>query len=104
MYFLLIVEDSQLRSALKLCYILLAQWQEGVGDTDAGFDFNKIDIRRVQELSHKPSLSSAESLEMRELAEWVTSRTPAREKWWPKVIAELDSLVDDLKDRGLWNP
>lgn len=56
MYFLLTVEDSQLRSALKICYTSLAQWQEGVGDTDVGFASSKIDIRRVQDLSHKLSL------------------------------------------------
>lgn len=104
MYFLLTVEDSQLRSALKICYISLAQWQEGAGDTDVGFASSKIDIRRVQDLSHKLSLSSADILELRELAEWVTSRAPAWEKWWPKVIAELESLVGDLKKRGLWDP
>jgi len=32
-----------MRNALKICYISLANWQDGVGDTDVGIDFTQID-------------------------------------------------------------
>lgn len=86
-YALRIVEDPQMRSALKICYISLAQWQEGVGDTDVGVDITKIDP----------------NVDMHELAERITSQASAWEKWRLKATTERESLVGELQKLGLWD-
>ena len=86
-YALRLVEDPQMRSALKICYISLANWQEGVGDTDVGLDFRKIDP----------------NADIHELAKWVTSHASAWQNWLRKASAERESLVADLQKLGLWD-
>ncbi|HWP23358.1 MAG TPA: hypothetical protein VNM15_04115 [Candidatus Binatia bacterium] len=82
-YALGIVEDPQMRSALKICYISLANWQEGVGDIDTGLNVTKIDP----------------SGDIHELAKWIV----ASEKWLLKARAERESLVGELHKLGLWD-
>lgn len=86
-YALRIVEDPQMRSALKICYISLANWQEGVGDIDAGIDFTKIDPHT----------------DIHELAKLMTSQAPTWENWSLRVSAERESLVRELEKLGLWD-
>lgn len=88
LHMLRVVEDAQLRSALKMCYISLAQWQEGVGDTDVGLDFSKIDT----------------NANAYELAKWVASHNDsAWKKAWSQMSAELETLRGDLQKLGLWD-
>lgn len=86
-YALRIAEDPHMRNALKICYISLANWQEGVGDTDVGFDLTKIDPNA------KPH----------ELAKWVTSQASASENWSLKARAERETFVGELQKLGLWD-
>lgn len=85
-YVLRVIEDPQMRNALKICYISLANWQEGVGDTDVGVDFTKIDP----------------TADIHELAKRITSQASAWENWSLKARAERESLVGELEKLGLW--
>ena len=82
-----VIEDPQMRNALKICYISLANWQEGVGDTDIGVDFTKIDS----------------NTEIHKLAKQITSQASAWEKWSLKARVERESLVGELQKLGLWS-
>lgn len=55
-------DDSELVSAMKTTYILLADWQEGVGNEDIGLDSSKIDMSKdiqnvagdIKKMMHDP--------------------------------------------------
>jgi hypothetical protein len=83
-YALRIVEDPKMRNALMICYISLANWQEGVGDTDVGIDLTKVDP----------------NADTHDLAKWITSQASASEIWSLKARAERQSLVDELQKLG----
>jgi hypothetical protein len=68
-------KELQMREQLKSAYILLANYQEGVGDTTVGLDLTKADL----------------NLDLAEM-----------KKWWPLVVAELQALKFELEKQGLW--
>lgn len=72
---------------LKICYISLANWQEGVGDVDIGVDFTKIEP----------------TVDVHALAKQITAYDPPWERWSLKAKAERQSLVEELQKLGLWN-
>ena len=78
--------DQQTKEMLKVGYIQLADWQEGVGETDQGLDLSKMD------LNDDPV----------KLAQEVVAQGSGREKWQPAVQAEQEKLEQELVDLGLW--
>lgn len=86
-YALRVIEDPQMRNALKICYVSLANWQEGVGDTDVGADFTKIDPRA----------------DIHEFANRIASQASVWKNWSIKASAERESLVGELQKLGLWD-
>jgi hypothetical protein len=79
-------KEPQTREQLKIGYISLADWQEGVGDAAVGIDLTNID----------PNPDPVE------LAKRITSQGAAAEKWMPKVKAEQEVLKAELQRLGLW--
>ncbi|SPJ17443.1 hypothetical protein SBBP2_3090007 [Burkholderiales bacterium] len=84
-----VTEDSQFREQLKSSYLLLAGWQEGVGDAMVGIYANV-----------NPGGDPAEIMRVMtsQGAEW-----KAWEKWRPRVMEEERALTADLKKLGLWS-
>jgi hypothetical protein len=82
-----LTSDSQMREMIKVAYIHLADWQEGVGDTDLGLDLSKID------LDDDPT----------KLAGSISKQRAGYEKWAPIVNAEQKALQQELEDTGLWS-
>ena len=79
-------KEPQMREQLKIGYISLADWQEGVGDAAVGVDLTNID-------------PNADPIE---LAKLITSQGTAVEKWIPKVKAEQEALKAELLKFKLW--
>jgi hypothetical protein len=78
--------DQRMREMLKVGYIQLADWQEGVGETDQGLDLPNVD------LNDDPV----------KLAQQVLAQGSGYEKWQPVVEAEQEKLKQELVDLGLW--
>ena len=79
-------DDQQTKEMLKIGYIQLAEWQEGVGEIDIGLDLSNMD------LNDDPV----------KLAEQVSAQGSDHEKWQPIVKAEQERLKQELVDLGLW--
>jgi len=79
-------DDQQTKEMLKVGYIQLAEWQEGVGEIDVGLDLSNMD------LNDDPV----------KLAEQVSAQGSGHEKWQPIVKAEQERLKQELVDLGLW--
>ena len=79
-------KEPQMREQLKVGYISLSDWQEGVGDATVGIDLINMDL-------------NADPVE---LAKRITSQGAAAEKWMPKVEAEQEALKAELQKLGLW--
>lgn len=75
-----------MREQLKIGYISLADWQEGVDDETVGVDLTRMD----------PNADPVE------LAKRITSQGAAAERWTPKVKAEQKALKAELQKLGLW--
>ncbi|MCK9419129.1 MAG: hypothetical protein M0R70_07105 [Nitrospirae bacterium] len=83
---LCMTKEPQMREQLKIAYITLADWQQGVGDAAVGLDLTKMDL----------------NAEPDELAKQIMSQGADVEKWLQKVKAEQESLRGELQKRGLW--
>jgi len=79
-------KEPQMREQLKVGYISLSDWQEGVGDATVGIDLTNLD----------PNADPVD------LAKRITSQGAAAEKWLPKVKAEQEALKAELQKLGLW--
>jgi len=79
-------KEPQMREQLKISYISLADWQEGVGDATVGIDLTKRD-------------PNADPFE---IVKRITSQGAVAEKWMPKVKAEQEALKAQLQKLGLW--
>ncbi len=77
--------DSQMKEMIKVGYIQLADWQEGVGDTDLGLDLLKMNG------DDDPT----------KLAESILKQSAGYEKWAPIVHPERKALQQELEDMGL---
>jgi len=77
-------DEADLRERLKSSYLLLADWQEGVGDTI-------VPMRLPEEAVDVSAAGAAKS------AAW-----EAWEKWRPRVLQEERALKAELQERGLW--
>jgi hypothetical protein len=81
-----ITKEPQVREQLKIGYISLADWQEGVGSETVGMDLTKMDL-------------SADPLE---IAKRIASQGDAVKKWTHLVQAEQNALKSELQKLGLW--
>lgn len=78
--------DQQLKEMLKVGYIQLADWQEGVDENDQGLDLSNMDL----------------SIDPVKLAQQILTQGSGHEKWQPVVQAEQEKLKQELIDLGLW--
>ena len=78
--------DSKLREHLKSGFMLLADWQPGVGPVRLGFDVTKIDLTQDAMVIAKRHKADAD----------------AAEKGLTAAKAEQEILVKELQTLGLW--
>jgi hypothetical protein len=76
--------DLQIKEQLIFAYLLLADWQEGVGNTNAGLDLSNM------ELTTGPA----------ELAERVSAQDDADKMWTNKAEKERRQLRTELQELG----
>lgn len=81
-----LTKDPRMQEQLKVGYISLADWQEGVGGGTMGIDLTSMDL-------------NADPLEM---AKRIALKGTAMEKWTPLVQAEQEALKAELQKLGLW--
>jgi len=81
-------DDAQFREQLKSSYLLLADWQQGVGDAMVGIAPTADTQGRCAEEGAATSTQSAA------WEEW--------ERWRPKVLQEERALKAELQQLGLW--
>lgn len=80
------MDDPQMKEHLKVAYIQLSDWQEGVGETNQGLDVSAIDMNQ-----------DAESL-----AKAVLEQSSGSEKWTAIAQKEQETLKQELQQLGLW--
>lgn len=78
--------DSQMKEHLKVAYIQLSDWQEGVGETNQGLDVSALDMNQ-----------DAESL-----AKAVLEQSTGSDIWTAKAQKEQETLKQELQELGLW--
>lgn len=78
--------DSQMKEHLKVAYIVLSNWQEGVGEVNRGLDVSALDMNQ-----------DAESL-----AKAVLEQSSGAEYWTAKAQKEQETLERELQELGLW--
>ena len=78
--------DPKLREHLKSGFIMLADWQSGVGPVRLGVDFTKFDLTQDAMVLAKRHKADAD----------------AAEKWLAVAKAEQELLVKELQALGLW--
>ncbi len=76
------VTDRQIKEYLKMAYISLADWQDGVGEKTLGLSTSKLDLNQSIET----------------LAEEIGQQTEGFEKWKPIIQADLKRLQNELRD------
>lgn len=79
-------EDEQAREHLKTGYILLANFQPGVGEKNVGIH-----------VTNKDMAGSSESERTK-----VVTQSDVYKKWQPVVDKEFEELVNDLRKLGYW--
>ena len=79
-------DDPQMKEYLKVGYIQLSDWQEGVGETNQGIDVTGLDVNQDTE-----SLANA-----------VLDKSPGSEKWMAMAQKEQENLKRELQALGLW--
>ncbi|MBT4764836.1 hypothetical protein HOO14_07560 [bacterium] len=73
-------EDSQMKEFLKVGYIQLSDWQEGVGEAGQGVDL-------TQDIENLAKAVLEESFDL---------------DWMPIMHKEQEALIQELKELGLW--
>ena len=79
-------DDPQIKEHLKVGYIQLSDWQEGVDATNQGIDLSGLNLNQDTE-----SLANA-----------VLDQAPGSEKWMAIVQKEQEDLKKELQALGLW--
>lgn len=79
-------DDPQIKEHLKVGYIQLSDWQEGVGETNQGLDVSALDMSRDTE----------------SLAKAVLEQSSGSEKWTAIAQKEQEVLKQELQELGLW--
>jgi len=77
--------DTKMKESLKFAYIQLADWQEGVGANDQGFDISKVD----------------QTASIEDQAKQISSMNIGHE-WSLLSLAEGEHLKKELEEKGLW--
>ena len=75
-----------MREHLKVGYVLLANWQPGVGARDLGLNVSHLDMTE----------------DTRKLAEQVLAQSQDHKKSAPIVTAEMRELESELRRMNLW--
>jgi hypothetical protein len=83
---LLSTDDPQTKEHLKVGYVMLSDWQEGVGETNQGIDTTSLDM----------------SLDAVSLAQSVLEQSNGSNKWLAMARNEQDVLKRELEELGLW--
>ncbi|MBT4795879.1 MAG: hypothetical protein HON83_05575 [Candidatus Marinimicrobia bacterium] len=78
--------DPKIKEYLKTGYIGLADWQDGVGDSEQGLDVSTLDM----------------SQDTQTLAKTVIEQSERSEKWNVLVQQEQEVLKQELQALGLW--
>jgi hypothetical protein len=81
-----LTKDAPVREQLKGGYVLLANWQPGVGSTDLGLDISRID----------------QTDDTQKQAQQVVAQSSDFGKWTPIVNAEGHALESELRRMNLW--
>ena len=81
-----ITDDPKMKEHLKIGYILLSAWQEGVGENDQGLNTLALDM----------------SQDTKSLAQAVLEQSSGSEKWIAKAQEEKETLAKELQEMGLW--
>lgn len=84
---LMVAADHQTREHLKVAYLSLAHWQNGVGPTVQGIT--------LQTLTTQMSFD--------DLIHELGPRGEEFKRWKPILKAETDALIDDLRQLGYWD-
>ena len=80
-------KDPQTANALKICYLQLADWQEGVGESNLGLDIGEL---------------MAANHDTETLINKIASQSELDDKWKATVAADQESLKQDLVRLGFW--
>jgi len=83
---LLLETDPKQREVLKSGYIMLSDWQEGVGDEPVGLDVTKMDL----------------NADPKELAKRIHDPLDRMIKWQAVAKEEREALKSELQKLGLW--
>lgn len=79
-------DDPQMKEHLKVGYIQLADWQEGVGNSNQGLDLSNIDLNQDTE----------------SLAQQVLEQSAGTKDWAVVVQKERAALKQELQKLNLW--
>lgn len=79
-------DDAQTKEYLKIGYIQLSDWQEGVGESNQGLDMSVLDMSQYGRSRAKAAI--AQSLDS--------------EKWTVMAQKEQETLQQELQELGLW--
>jgi hypothetical protein len=80
-------DDLQTKEHLKVSYIQLSDWQEGVGKPDQGLDVSTLDMNQ----------------DVESLAKVVVEQSSGSEKWTAIAQKEQEILKQELQELGLWS-
>ena len=78
--------ESDLKEKLKVGYLSLSNWQEGVGEANQGLDVLRMDMNQ----------------DVESLAEAVLEQSSGSEVWIDKWQKEQAALKRELQELGLW--
>jgi len=81
------IDDPKMQEHLKIAYINLSQWQEGVGENDQGLDLSKIDPNQSAE----------------EIAHAMVDQSPGDKDWGTIILNEQRELRQELEHLGFSN-
>lgn len=80
------VENPRIQEYLKTAYVLLADWQEGVGQTNNGRVHTNVDLLP----------------DLKKLIKRPLSKDKDFEKWYTQAKTEGQQLKSELQNLGLW--
>jgi hypothetical protein len=81
-----VTSDAKMKDFLKIAYVQLADWQEGVGANNPGLDIGKVD---------RSASIEAQAIQ-------IASMSKGQNKWSQLALAEGESLKKELEEKGLW--
>jgi hypothetical protein len=83
---LMTLNDPYMKQQFKNSYIYLADWQEGVGETDQGINLLGMDLNE----------------DFKEMAQKIREQPENYKKWDSIVKEERQELEKELRDLNLW--